>query len=58
MGKVLVLHGVFNMRKMNKKARSKLFVVISSRPQSEKIKKYICERGLYKRNIIWVTLTN
>ena len=41
---------VFNMRKMNKKARSKFFVFVSSSPRSEKVKKYIvrevCTKGI------------
>ena len=44
--------------KKNKKSKAKSFVVISSSTSSEKVKKYICERDLYKRNIICVTLTN
>ena len=44
--------------KSNKKAKTKSFVVISATPWSKKVKKNYRERGLYKRSIICVTLTN
>ena len=44
--------------KNNKKAKAKFFVVISSSPSLEKVKKTYCESDLYKSNIICVTLTN